>query len=292
MLKIILATLASTFFTQLVHAETSIWRVSLGENQVYIGGTVHLLRDSDFPLPTEFYHAYENSDRIVFETDINALSTQAMQQKMMQLMIAEPEQRIDQLISSKTMNLLSDELVKRGIDVNSLMQFKASMIMTVMLMNDLNQLGMTSEGVDAYFNKRAMKDGMPIGELESLEQQLQFLSSMGEGKEEEFIHSSLQDLDDLQSIYKTLIQAWRRGNQKQLETLIINEMKGNFPDVYQQLLVQRNDSWLPKIKQMFKEPGTEYILVGVGHLIGPDGLLIRLQKEGYKITKLNGKNES
>jgi uncharacterized protein YbaP (TraB family) len=51
--------------------------------------------------------------------------------------------------------------------------------------------------------------------------------------------------------------------------------------------VQRNNNWLPKIKNMLKEPGTEYILVGVGHLIGPDGILTRLEKDGYKVDQIS-----
>jgi uncharacterized protein YbaP (TraB family) len=286
MIKFVLATLAITFFSLTVQAKTSIWKVSLGGDKIYIGGTVHLLRDSDFPLPPEFDVAYKNSERIFFETDINALSTPAAQEKLLKSMTAEPGHRIDKLLSADTMKKLTDEVSKRGMDVNSLMPFKANMIVTVLLMSELRRLDVTLEGVDAYFNERAVKDGMPIGELETIELQLSFLSKIGEGKEEEFVRSSLHDLGKLKSMYEKLILAWRNGDRKQLESLVISEMKQDFPEVYEQLLVKRNNNWLPKITNMLKEPGTEYILVGVGHLIGPDGILTRLEKEGYKVDQV------
>ena len=36
----------------------SIWLVRSGDNVIYLGGTVHLLRPSDYPLPDEFDEAY------------------------------------------------------------------------------------------------------------------------------------------------------------------------------------------------------------------------------------------
>ena len=289
MIKFVLTSLALTFGCLTAQAETSVWKVSLEEESIYIGGTVHLLRDSDFPLPAEFYIAYRNSDRIFFETDIAALSEPATQGKVINSMMAETGHSIDKLLRAETMDKLSNAVSQRGLNFDSLMSFKASMIVTVLQMTELRRLGVTLEGVDSYFNERAVQDGMPVGELETVEEQLSFLSEMGEGKEEEFVRLSLRDLDKLKPMYEKLIAAWRNGDRKQLETLFISEMKQDFPEIYQQLLVQRNNNWLPKIKNMFKEPGTEYILVGAGHLIGPDGILQHLEKEGYSVTQVSAK---
>ncbi len=35
-----------------------------------------------------------------------------------------------------------------------------------------------------------------------------------------------------------------------------------------------------------KTPQTEFILVGVGHLVGQDGIIEALRKRGYKVTRL------
>lgn len=57
---------------QLAYAETSLWRVSKGNNQIYIGGTVHLLGKSDYPLPDEFEQAFREIDLLVLEADLDA----------------------------------------------------------------------------------------------------------------------------------------------------------------------------------------------------------------------------
>ena len=48
-------------------AKSSVWKVSKGGESLYIGGTCHLLRSSDYPLPPEFELAYDQSDTLAFE---------------------------------------------------------------------------------------------------------------------------------------------------------------------------------------------------------------------------------
>ena len=38
-------------------AESSVWSIHSGDNVLYLGGTVHLLRPGDYPLPEEFEQA-------------------------------------------------------------------------------------------------------------------------------------------------------------------------------------------------------------------------------------------
>ena len=65
-----LLVLLVSLFPQTVYAQSSVWKVSKGEKQLYIGGTIHMLSQSDYPLPTEFEEAYDRSKIVVFETNL------------------------------------------------------------------------------------------------------------------------------------------------------------------------------------------------------------------------------
>jgi uncharacterized protein YbaP (TraB family) len=54
-----------------LYGETSVWKISSGDNVLYLGGTIHVLRESDYPLPEPFDAAFEQSDNIVFETSVD-----------------------------------------------------------------------------------------------------------------------------------------------------------------------------------------------------------------------------
>jgi uncharacterized protein YbaP (TraB family) len=51
-----------------LYGETSVWKISRGDNVLYLGGTIHVLRESDYPLPEPFDEAFEQADIVVFET--------------------------------------------------------------------------------------------------------------------------------------------------------------------------------------------------------------------------------
>jgi len=41
---------------------------------IYLAGSVHALRSSDYPLPAAYNHAFDASSRVVFENDPKAAS--------------------------------------------------------------------------------------------------------------------------------------------------------------------------------------------------------------------------
>ena len=65
------------------YAASSVWQVSKGENSVFIGGTIHVLSDADYPLPAAFEHAYSKSPILVFEADMAKMKTPAFQAAML-----------------------------------------------------------------------------------------------------------------------------------------------------------------------------------------------------------------
>lgn len=56
-------------------AETSLYEITKGDQKIYLGGTIHVLRSSDYPLPAEFEQAYENANILVLETDMKKASS-------------------------------------------------------------------------------------------------------------------------------------------------------------------------------------------------------------------------
>ena len=54
-------------------AESSVWRVESADSIIYLGGTCHMLRASDWPLPAAYDFAYRQSEIMVFETNLEQL---------------------------------------------------------------------------------------------------------------------------------------------------------------------------------------------------------------------------
>jgi uncharacterized protein YbaP (TraB family) len=287
MKKLILAIVLNLCISFSVSAETSMWKVQSHTSVTYIGGTAHLLRESDYPLPEEFEKAYEDSDVIVFETEMDKLNSPEIQEMIMRKGMYHNNLSLDKVLSPRTYDLLRRYCEASGIPVLSLNKLKPSMVVLTLLSLELQKLGVNQTGVDGYFYQKATTQGKKIEGLESVKEQMEFVLSMGEGNENEFIEHSVKDLKKTGQIINELITAWKQGNEDKLYKLVVAQMKKDYPNLYETLLAERNRDWLPKIERYLQTPQKELVLVGVGHLVGEDSVLDHLRRRGYRISKLD-----
>ncbi len=283
--SIAITILASYFFVTMALAQTSVWKVSKGDDHVYIGGTVHVLPVSEFPLPQEFTTAYEQSDAIVLETKLPDQTDLSFQMKMMQKMSYSNGQTLSSVLSKSTYKKLSAYIAGFGIDINDLNGFKPGFIVTMMVVTEAKKSGIYGDGVDAYFNQLAVKHSKNIEYLETADFQLDMLSNMGFGYEEAFVKNSLSQMKDFEYMFNELLSAWRKGDTNKLEHVLIKPMRED-PKTFKQVIIERNQKWIPPIEKMFGDNDREFILVGVGHLIGRDSVIGRLKAKGYSVSKL------
>jgi hypothetical protein len=264
-------------------AETSLWKISKSGSEMFIGGTIHVLSASDYPLPVEFEQAYQQADMIVFETDLAAMAQPEAQQQLLQRVMYNNGKTLKDDLKAETYQTLVNYVASTGLMIESLNVFKPPMVMITLLMAELNRLGMADSGVDSFFNNKATLDGKILGSLESLEVQLSVIENMGKGHENEMILSTIEEMKELPSIMYEMKQAWRTGNSTQLEKIGIDDMKNEYPELYQLLLVDRNNAWMPRIEAFLKTAETEFILVGALHLVGSNGIISSLISRGYTV---------
>lgn len=265
--------------------KSSVWIAQKGDSITYIGGTCHLLRLSDLPLPTEFSTAYQQAQTLVFETNIAQLNTPATRQKLIEKMMYPAGSTLDQNLSKESYKLLSEYCTANGIPLAQLNGLKPSMIILTITVIEFNKLGITSRGVDTLFFRQATGDKKQIRALESIDQQIDFITQLGSENPDAFIVQMIKELVQTKSEFTKVLDAWKTGNVNALYELLV-VLKAEDPKIYKELLVDRNNAWLPKIDAYSHTPETEFVLVGAAHLVGPDGLLELLRRMGYKISQL------
>lgn len=267
-------------------AQTSVWQVSKGDSKIYLGGTVHLLRQQDYPLPAAFEQAFEASQRLYFETDIGAMSDVGLQQRMLQQLTYQDGSMLSSVLSAEAYAALSEYAAGTGIPLAMLQTFKPGLLISTLSVMEFQKLGFTPQGVDAYFFSKAISEGKYTGELESIDEQIAMLARMGEGYESDFVLYSIRDFAQLGTTIESMVQAWRQGNTQLLEAEFVQPMLTETPELYASLLVERNNNWVPAIEAMFETQDTEFVLVGVAHVVGEHGLITMLQGKGYEVVQL------
>ena len=267
-------------------AETSLWKVSKGDDYLYVGGTVHFLPESAFPLPPAFETAYQATDTLVLETKLPEPNDTALQAAMMQAMAYQDERRLSTVLSSDVYQQVASYFAPYGVQLQQLDAYKPCFIVLQMLGLELMKSQMAGEGVDAYFDKKARAEGKTLAYLESVESQIQLLANMGEGYEDAFMTMNLQQFSDFKTYFSAAISAWRVGDMQELNDLMVQPARELDPILYQALFVARNQNWLPQIQNMFGNDQKELVLVGSGHLAGEHSVLELLQQAGYQVEQV------
>ena len=91
-------------------------------------------------------------------------------------------------------------------------------------------------------------------------------------------------MDNAATALDAIVSAWRRGDTKVLEQLLGEGLEA-FPGLYRQLITDRNRKWLPTIIGLIKDDHDYLVVVGALHLVGKDGLVELLQRQGYEVVQ-------
>ncbi len=274
--------LAFTFSLQ----AASVWKVSNDQYSLYIGGTIHVLTPKDYPLAKEYDLAYKASDKVIFETDMQTASSPEFGQKMMDQMMYSDGTTIDKVLKTDTYQALAVHLSSRQIPMQAFASHKPNLLAISLTFIELEAMGYTSEGVDMFFANKAKDQGKEQGWLETPDEQLAFIADMGNEDPDTMIEYTLKDIKKMPEMFAKLHSTWLAGDMQGMADVGITPFKVDYPAIYQDLLVTRNNNWLPKIENMLNDPPIEFILVGALHLSGPDSVLAKLRAKGYKIEKL------
>lgn len=266
------------------YADPAFYRISKGNEQHWLLGSIHAGKPSLYPLPDPVERAWQQSRALVMEVDMTHIS-QAQWQEM---------GAITRLVDGKTlkdhlpMDLYRRTLIaagQNGLTEAMLAPLRPWFAAITLTQAALERTGYRGEfGVDQHFAKRANDGGKPIVGLETLLEQLGYLASVGDNQTL-MLESTLDELPELEKGFAEVMAAWQNGDQATLINLLKEEMAPPKLQAWleQTLLAERNRNWVKKWPGL---PNESFIVVGALHLYGEQGLLALLEQQGWRITPL------
>lgn len=269
-----------------IFARSSVWKISDGDHTLYFGGTIHLLRANDYPLPAEFDTAYAKADYVVFETDLSPSQSLSLQRRLAQKMVMPAGQTLSERLDTKTYAELKDYLRAHHLPLAQFERLEPWAVMLMLTHFKLSEIGIDQNGVDSHFSKRSHDDGKPQRFLETADDQIDIITSIGDGEENQMILQTLDDMKELKELMAWMLMDWRNGTMESLEKELVLRMKTQSPKMYHHILQSRNEAWMPKLIEMVEGKEVGFVLVGTMHLLGPDGVLERFRARGYRVEYL------
>lgn len=264
-----------------------LWKVSDKDSSIYLLGSFHLLKADDYPLSPDIDQAFEDAEALVFEVPPAELSDPALGQKMMQLAGYDDGRSLSQVLPTDVRDKMGQML---GADrLAQLEPIEPWFISLGLVIGVSQELGFSSEqGLDMHLARRAAAAGKPVSGLETADQQIRVLDASPMDEQIQGLRDFFNTPDEVPKLLNDTHVAWRNGDVKRLSELAIDQVRRETPETYRILNVDRNDAWVPKLQQMLDKSKQDDTLVVVGamHLLGPDGVVEKLQTKGYTVERI------
>ena len=267
-----------------------LWKVSDRDNALYLLGSLHLLKPSDYPLSTDVDSAFDEAEKVVFEVALEELADPATAQKFLLAAGYGDERRLSTVVPPVLREKLDRLLARQGGSIAAIDGFEPWFVNLSLTLGLAGAQGFQAEmGLDQHLARRAIEAGKATGALETIDFQLGALDASPMDEQVAGLVDFVDRFGEMPAVLNELHDAWRSGDTARLEQLTRVEMQEKAPVSYRIMNVQRNDAWLPQLQAMLDGQGkNDDVLVVVGslHLLGSDGVVEKLRAKGYAVERV------
>ncbi len=259
-----------------------VWKVTGPTGgTLYIGGSIHALRSTDYPLPASYNRAFDASTRLALEVEPRALESSSAA-----LLRAGKYPSGDSLknhVDPRTYDYLRRVFGLMKIPEEKFSRYRP-WLLTVLL--DSGMKGFSDDlGVDEFITNRARANGKQIVGLESASEHNAVFSGLNDRQSEALLLVQFIPAGNTASGSDRLMSAWRRGDVEALASST-HAAYSDYPAFGNRLLGERNRRWAPKLDGFLKSGQTYFVVVGAAHLGGSDGLLALMRARNCKVEQL------
>ena len=254
--------------------------------RVTLLGSVHYLRETDYPLPETIERLYREADLVVLEIDLDDLDPVLLQQSFIRAATLPPDTRLSHVLSEEVYALTVEVARNMDVDLDLLSRLEPWLVANTLLDLGMMRSGFSPErGLEQYLLRRAAQDGIRIEGLESVEDQIAIFDSLETEAQEAMLAQTLAEIDTADVSLGEMIDAWRDGNLESLAESLVEDF-AEFPGLYERLVVDRNRNWVDQIVGFGQAGENVLIVVGALHLTGEDSVIGMLIDEGLAIEPL------
>ncbi|PKP83127.1 MAG: TraB/GumN family protein [Alphaproteobacteria bacterium HGW-Alphaproteobacteria-18] len=264
----------------------AMWMMRDEDTTIYLLGTVHLLRPELDWLTSEIEDAIADAGTVVFEADTTSPEAQRELMKFYttQGFFTDGGQLTNFLSDSETAELAA-ALEKVGLPIEALLPHRPWMAAVNISVKQMLDEGFDPEaGVEQVIERAARAHGADFAYLETVEEQLGGLAGLGYCEQVDFLMATVDGIGEGAGTLDLLIEEWADGDVTGLGLMMANpEMLGS-QSIYDVMMTDRNERWIPQIIALLDEPGTVLVAVGAGHLAGEDSVIKMLRAEGFEVA--------
>ena len=267
-------------------ARPALWQVSDADTTVYLFGTIHLLPQNLQWRTARFDQALNNSQELVVETIVDQQHPESVQAAEFSLGFRQGLPPIADRVPPAKVAKLRAAIASSGIPEKVYDQMETWLAAIQLLGVQFRTMGLKgSDGPEEILRQQFLAEKKPIGQLETNLEQFAYFDHLPEKAQRGLLEGAIEPQTGMDKDYNGMLASWSRGDIKRIANSFNHDLADS-PDLKQALLEQRNANWAKWIEQRMAQPGTIMVAVGAGHLAGGDSVIARLQRDGYRVQRL------
>jgi uncharacterized protein len=250
-------------------AAPPVWTVRDADSEIVLFGSMHVLpKDLDWR-PPALDAALSRADDLWFEVPMDAAADRRMQDLAGAYGLLPPGQTLISRLKPRAAARLRKLAGRLDVPMSEIERLKPWMA-EVRLTTAAFALdkGLAEDGVERRL-QAAAPPTVARKAFETPDQQMALFAGAIEA-------------DQIKTLNAT-VAAWSKGDQRALERAVVGGMRKSSPALYRQFIVERNARWMDALQARLAGSGRTVVVVGAGHLLGPDGLPARLRALGYDV---------
>lgn len=265
-----------------INNNTLLWEIS-GKNlkkPSYLFGTFHLMCKEDINFSANLQAAMKAADEVYFEMDLDdpantlgALFLMNMKEgtTLKDLYTEEEFARLN--------NFFKDSL---SMPVTMLQKMKPLFLEALLYPKLMDCKNMS--GIEQELLVMAQKDKKEIKGFETMAFQASVFDSIPYKTQASSLLKTIDSLEKYKVYFAKMLDVYKTQKLDSIQNLFTDSEYGQAENM-DILLTKRNQNWVQQLKEILKSKSV-FIAVGAAHLVGDEGLITLLKKEGYTLTPI------
>jgi len=264
---------------------TLLWQVSGKglQNPSYLFGTFHLMCAGDIHFSDPLKNALKNSKEMYMEMDMDDPST--LFSGLLYLNMKNGIKLRD-LYSEKDYERL-EKYFNDTLHTPLIMLQNAKPYFLVALLYPKMLKCASPSGVEEELVKLAKEDKKEIQGLETMQFQASVFDSIPYDWQAKELLKNIDSSLQYKKEFDTMLMVYKNQKLDDIGRLFNKSEFGS--EAFEELLItNRNKNWVSQLKKIMNNESV-FVAVGAGHLVGDNGLISLLRKEGYRVEGLVNK---
>jgi uncharacterized protein YbaP (TraB family) len=264
-------------------AAAPVWVIRDADSTIVLFGSVHILPRGVEWAPKALTDALAGADDLWFEIPPDDATAAEVSALAAQHALLPPGRTLSSLLDAKSRSRLHRVAGSVGLPVSALDPLQPWMAEIQLMVAFLAQRGgLIAEGVEDKVSAMAPPT-VQRRSFETAGQQVGTLSGGDLATQTASLKETLRELADDPDSFDRMVRAWASGDVKRLSREAVEPLRKAAPKSYQSLVVARNREWTKIIAERLAGSGKTVMVVGAGHLVGPDSVPVMLRARGVAV---------